>query len=141
MDIPNTYLFKAYYDDGEEYLQDEADTSIQPDGINAFYDVWYKPVKPKESLFAFRLTEIANDPQTFAVNLHTGQFEINDFVFYQHGHDEKLLDFQLLYYRVPAVHQHIQGNGKTTESHSLGYMLGFQAAKPDGEKVVKFIRI
>src|SRR5438128_7294532 len=128
MDIPNTYLFTAYYDDGEEYIQGTDDISTEVEDKNAFYDIWYNPIKPLTSLFAFRLTEIAaDDPQTFAVNLRTGIFEINGYAFYQHGHNEALKDFQLIYYRVPAPRLKVTIDAVTGEQthEDDGYSLGY----------------
>lgn len=138
MDIPNTYLFTAYYDDGTQYEQGVDDASMQEAGKNAFYDIHYKPIKPESSLNSFRLTEI-DGTGTIAVCLRSGAFEINGNVFFQHH--EPLKDFRLIYFRVPSIHRTINKAGECTDSASLGYILGWQTNDAKGRKVEKFVKI
>lgn len=143
MDIPNSYLFTAYYDlDGKviELNQTPEDKSVQDPEKNAFFDVLYQPYFPLDQLFAFRLTAIEGtdvregSPFTIAVNLRTGEFEIDGKVMRL---DHELLDQgvitdrSLLYYRNPAPFQRLETNTKTGEQwgfegYTLGYLLGWK---------------
>lgn len=143
MEIPNTYLFTAYYDLGNDevgtYEQGALDRSTQNDKKNAFFDIQYEPVMPLEQLYAFRLTRaegavgVPDDaPQTIAVNLRTGLFEVDGRVFsLQHELIDECvpIEYRLLYYRNPAPFQTISKDPAvaTVHGYSIGYVLGWQA--------------
>lgn len=154
MEIPNTFHFTAYYDDGEQYEQDFLDRSMQNPEKNAFFDIHYQPIKPIESLYAFRLTAVdgalipEDCPRTIAVNLRTGQFEADGKVFdLYHGAidgEGPLNDTRLLFFRVPEpqITMRVDGKGEVKEEgYTLGYILGWQANLPDGTNVKKFVSI
>ena len=68
------YLFEAQYKDGESYLQGADDISLQDPSKNAFYDVFYSPIKPLGELESFSLI---GDDHTYSVSLTDGHFEID----------------------------------------------------------------
>lgn len=153
MEIPNTYLFTAYYEDGEQYEQGSLDQSCQTEGKNAFFDIFYQPLKPLEDLYSFRLTAIEgaeipeNCPQTIAVNLRTGEFEADGRIFSLYhpamDGDGPLHDMRLIYFRVPEprISMKVSDGEVKEEGYSLGYILGWQANNPKGENVTKVISI
>ena len=153
MDIPNTHLFTAYYDDGTAYVQGFDDKSIQDEDRNALYDVLFKPIKPIESLIAFQITVMAtamipdNAPQSIAVDLRTGLFSVDGVVFSLHNSlgaldDATPREFRLIFYRNPSVSQTRQNGNVVGQHYSLGYVLGWQSTiVKNGKKrnIQKFI--
>lgn len=144
MEIPNTYHFTAYYDVGggvvKLYEQAANDKSLQDKQKNAFFDIHYKPMLPVEQMFAFRLTAVEgavlpdDGPKTIAVNLRSGQFEVDGHVIWLH---HELMDdcmptkFRLIYYRNPAPFEILTTDPQTKEimtqiGYSIGYVLGWQ---------------
>lgn len=154
MEMPNTYLFTAYYDTGDgnvaSYEQGTDDRSMLAPADskrNSFYDIWYaeKPYLPKEQLYAFRLSAIdgaetdPDSPRVVGVNLRNGMFEADGVMFAQHSDQmdeyDRLEDIRLIYFRVPApeieaVYDKKTGkilSSKETGNYTLGYVLGWQA--------------
>lgn len=150
MEMPNTYLFTAHYDDGEKIEQPFYDRSVQDAEKNSFYDVHYKPLKPVEEMHAFSLKAregaiIPPDaPKEIALSLRTGEFAVDNTAFFLHSEliDGPLHNIRLMYYRNPAptISNDYKGEGKVS-GYSLGYVLGFQANNAKGKEVKKFIVI
>lgn len=159
MEIPNTFLFTAYYTTDvpgqvEQYDQGREDKSLTTDGKNAFFDIMYGPVRPIERLFAFRLTAIdgvalpEGSPRTIAVNLQTGMFEVDGLSFFQHKTaTEQYREFQLIYFRHITIDREItyeKASGETVgtvDKGRVGYVLGWQSNDAKGNKVEKIIQI
>ena len=169
MDVPNTYLFTAYYDEGNgqitEYRQDEEDTSLILEGKNAYHDIQYaeKPFRPIDKLYAFRLSAIEGVfvpegcPTDIAVNLRTRQFEANGAVFSLDNNlndsYDRVDDVRLIYYRdvrqIKKISRTKLDNGQFEEraifGYQVGYVLGWKgmAVKRDqaDRSIQKFISI
>lgn len=155
MKAENYYYFVAQYSDGEEYQQGADDVSIQLPDKNAFYDIWYNPVKPLEDLVRFALLPAdGHSLPVFAVNLKAMCFEAAGAAFYPYNTIKqypngrqaslRLTDPRLIYFRINEATATINlENG----SHSggtlkvVGYILGFQANDQDGENHQFIMRI
>ena len=120
--IPHTHLFIAEYKDGKQYEQGDLDQSLQDENKNAFYDIFYKPIKPLEDLIRFSLS--GND-HTYTVDLRDGHFEIDGVPFKQHEEDF-LIDFRLIYFRRHLVHTVIGGEKHGQQTREFEYHLGWQ---------------
>lgn len=143
MKAENFYYFTAYYDDGTQYEQGADDLSIQETGKNAYYDVFYNPIKPLESLRQFSLLPANGEGPVFSVNLGDGHFEVGGISFFPYpAHREKYSDLRLIYYRVNEASITLQGGEKIGEGLKvLGYVIGFQANDEQGKNVQHIMRI
>lgn len=157
MKAENTYLFIAQYNDGFEYLQDAEDTSVQEEGKNAFYDIYYKPHKPLEMLYRFGLVPADGDPDKpqYWVDFRNGAFEINGHQFLPYGRtiknpetdrDEplRLSNPRLIYFRITDANISLnQSTGEMTPSSLsvAGYVLGYQCNDQFGNNLEFIMRI
>lgn len=112
------YLFRADYKDSESYYQGSEDKSLQEDGKNAFFDIFYKPIKPIADLIRFNMV---SDTHTYTVDLTDGHFEIDGIAFRLHEEDF-LKDFRLVFFR---RHLHHSVNGEFV-GHDIIYFIGWQ---------------
>jgi len=123
------YLFRAQYNDGSEFKQNQEDVSAKDRQRSAFFDIDH------ERLTSFAL-EGGGD--VFRVDLRTGQFEVNGTSFYMHDVDLPLSNFRVIFFR---QHLHCVGGDGKQRSHAIRYLLGWQANMPDGENVQRVMVI
>lgn len=112
------YLFEARYSDGNSYLQGADDISLQREDKNAFYDVFYAPIKPLEELESFILI---GDSHTYLVSLIDGHFEVDGIPFRQH--EIAATEFRLIFYK---THRHDFNQGGDEIGHTCTYVIGWQ---------------
>lgn len=127
-------LFSAIYKDGTCYNQNEADTSIQEEGKNAYFDIFYKPFKPLDDLVYFSLSDGTDEYRVF---LTDGHFEINGKPFRMHG--GQLKNFNLEYWKKNQVHINAT-TGKIIDQVVVGYQLGWWAMHK-GHKIKRVMEI
>jgi hypothetical protein len=121
--IAHTHLFVAEYKDGEQYEQGQLDQSLQDENKNAFYDIFYQPIKPLADLIRFSLI---GKYHKYTVDLTDGHFEIDGVPFKQHEEDF-LTDFRLIYFRRHQVDTVVGGEQDGQVTDSFEYHLGWQA--------------
>lgn len=131
---PLTFTFRAFFDDGTEIIQSDADKSSTHEDKSAFFDVQEKQKTNKLLLFA-----LEGKPGIFIVDLNKGVFVVNDFEFSPLEQDEVLTDLQLVYFRETLQHMTIQDGSQPP--YIARYFLGFKGKNENGKVVKKLISI
>lgn len=121
------YLFTAIYKDGTRYTQNEQDISIKNKERSCFFDV------EQDKLAKFMLS---GERHTYAVNLVTGNFEID-------GNSFGVFESTLKKYRVIFWRQHTHSINMVdkTEVHKIRYCIGWQANDERGKNHQRIIYI
>lgn len=146
MEIPNTHLFVATFEDGTQIFQNEEDVSSIDPSKNCFFDVQEKEKESKLICF------VLHGEPFYGVDLKDGHFEIGDenpYQFFQHRYDlpsEAYTDFRIIYLRNVQQHLNITHDPETGEildqamsGYTLSYTLGWQTTF-DGKNIKKFIK-
>lgn len=153
----NTYLFIARYNDGFEYLQDLEDTSIQNPDKNSYYDIFYSPHKPLETLYQFGLVPADGSPDKpeYWIDFRDGSFIANGAKFFPYprmirnpSNDREealqLSNPRLIYFRVNNASISVdQETGQMTATglEVAGYILGYQCNNQFGDNHEFIMRI
>ena len=156
MKAENYYYFIAEYTDGTQYEQGADDLSMQRSDKNSFYDIFYNPIKPLDTMIRFRLVpaDPASGLSEFAVNLMGMHFEAGGGAFYpydtvkryQDGKESPLVlsNPRLIYTRImeatATVNDKLERIGDST-LQCVGYKIGFQANDQDGDNHQFVMRI
>ena len=117
--FPHKYLFRADYKDGESYEQGSEDKSLQKEDKNAFFDIFYQPIKPLTDLLRFNLI---GEGHIYTVDLTDGHFEIDGIPFHLNDEDS-LKDFRLVFFKRHFHHTTVGGKGM---GHDIHYFIGWQ---------------
>lgn len=134
LETPNYLFFVANFEDGHQIIQDESDVSSFDSSRSQFYDVLeYSKTSP---LISFIL---GNQNVAYGVDLRDGHFEVNGVPFYPYRIDrEEYTDFQPIYLRNVRHDRNLETGEIITY---LGYTVGFQANKTNGESVQHVMKV
>lgn len=127
------YLFEADYNDGQSYIQGSDDKSIQEEGKNAFYDIFYKPYKPLADLIKFH---IVGQGHRYTVSMIDGHFEIDGLAF--QAYEFPLKEYRLIFYK---THRHHFTPAGKTVGHEIDFVIGWQGNDAKGKNVQRIIII
>lgn len=140
----NTYHFKAEYLDGTIYEQGADDISVQDPEKNAFYDIFYQPIRPLDQLAMFHLISPDGLPE-FSVSFIDGHFRVGGVAYFPYermkdGKDIVLSNYRLIYRAmrsaettVKFTHGKDQGEVTGANISTAGYIVGYQANDQDGK--------
>lgn len=126
------YLFTASYKDGTTYVQNAEDRSVtEPEKRSCFFDIDHSKLE------TFTLT---GDGHEYLVDLRDGHFESDGVPFFVYDEWEPVVR-KLVFFR---QHKHTieQTKEKDTElSHTITYLLGWEAVNAKGITYQKIIQI
>ena len=131
---PLSYTFQAFFDDGTEIIQSDADVSSLREDKSAFFDVTEKQKEHKLLLFA-----VKGKQGIFIVDLVHCKFAVNDFSFSPLEQDETIENPKLIYFR--ETFQHNTSQDGTLPPYVARYFLGFEGENGNGKVVKKIISI
>ena len=133
------YLFRCQFNDGETFIQTQADVSKHIEGKSAFTDV-LKKVEDGNQIKYFSLN---SRDDTYLVDLDNGCFAVNGIPFFMHEQtvdkSKKLTNFRLIYFRRVAQSINLTTDKQTS---NIIYLMGWQANYPDGSnhKQIMYIK-
>lgn len=131
---PLTYTFKAFFDDGSEIIQSDADKSSLREDKSAFFDVSEKQKTNKLLIFALQGRQ-----GIFIVDLVHMLFTVNDFTYSPLEQDEVITDPQIIYFRETFQHNTLADG--VQPPYIARYFLGFKGKNENGKVVKKLINI
>lgn len=131
---PLTYTFRAFFEDGTEIIQTDADESSIQEGKSAFFDVLEKQKESKLLLFG-----VQGKNGTFIIDLVNLRFNVNMFEYSPLEQDEVIKNPKLIYFREVLQHNTIADG--VQEPYLARYFLGFEGKNEKGKRVKKLVNI
>ena len=131
---PLSYKFNAYFEDGTEIIQTDADESSIQEGKSAFFDVQEKMKTTKLLLFALK-----GEQGIFILDFKNLRFNVNTFDYSPLEQDEVIESPKLIYFR--EVLQHNTLADGVQEPYLARYFLGFEGKNEKGKVVKKLVNI
>lgn len=131
---PLSFKFHAFFQDGTEIIQTDADESSIKEGKSAFFDVLEKLKDTKLNFFS-----LSGENGVYTVDLVNQRFIVGVSSFSMLGQDEIINDPKLIYFR--EVLQHNTMADGVQPPFVARYFLGFEGKNEHGKVVQKLINI
>ena len=134
--VPDSLSFKfhAYFQDGTEIIQTDADKSSIKEGKSAFFDVLEKLKDTGLNFFS-----LSGEKGIYTIDFINQKFIVGVSSFSMLGQDEVINSPKLIYFR--EVLQHNTMKDGTQPPYVARYFLGFEGKNGSGEVVKKIINI
>jgi hypothetical protein len=135
--LPLAYLFEAQFSDGSIITQTQDDSSTLKPGGSAFTDVLEKAKTSDPVAFGLFSDE---HPHTYAVNLETGEFEI-DGVPFRVGDEvpPEGAKLRLIYFR--NIKRSFRAIDFEPIEHKITFVFGWQTTTADGRNIKQTIAV
>lgn len=131
---PLSFKFHAYFQDGTEIIQTDADESSIKEGKSAFFDVQEKLKETGLNFFS-----LVGENGIYTIDFINQKFIVGVSAFSMLDQDETITDPKLIYFR--EVFQHNTSQDGTLPPYVARYFLGFEGKNENGKVVKKIINI